>query len=188
MDFIRVKKKITMVLFLSQGLSSAGFIAAFTVNAIVAVSLSGEPSLAGLPGALYVLGMAGGALIWGLTMERTGRRKGLALGQVLGVIGSGIAMAAIFYRSFTFFLTGLILMGRARSAVDLGRFAAAEVHLPADRGQSVRERRCVCFRWLFGHWDDCGRIGFCTADCGYMVAKDESPKTGRKVKALLFKG
>jgi MFS family permease len=136
-DYNRIKKKITAVLFLSQGLSSAGFIAAFTVNAIVAVNLSGKPSLAGLPGALYVLGMAFGALIWGLTMERTGRRKGLALGQVLGVIGSGMAMTAIFYRSFTFFLIGLILVGIARSAVDLGRFAAAEVHLPAERGRAI---------------------------------------------------
>lgn len=136
-DYNRIKKKITAVLFLSQGLSSAGFIAAFTVNAIVAVNLSGRPSLAGLPGALYVLGMAFGALIWGLTMERTGRRKGLALGQVIGVIGSGIAMGAIYYRSFAIFLAGLILVGIARSAVDLGRFAAAEVHLPAERGRAI---------------------------------------------------
>ena len=136
-DYPRIKKKITTVLFLSQGLSSAGFIAAFTVNAIVAVNLSGKPSLAGLPGALYVLGMAFGALIWGLSMERTGRRKGLALGQVIGVIGSGLAMNAIFNRSFTFFLIGLVLVGIARAAVDLGRFAAAEVHFPEERGRAI---------------------------------------------------
>ncbi len=137
MDYNRIKKKITAVLFLSQGLSSAGFIAAFTVNAIVAVNLSGKPSLAGLPGALYVLGMAFGALIWGLSMERTGRRKGLVLGQIIGVIGSGMAMQAIFMRSFTLFLTGLVLVGIARAAVDLGRFAAAEVHFPEERGRAI---------------------------------------------------
>jgi len=136
-DYTRIKKKITTVLFLSQGLSSAGFIAAFTVNAIVAVNLSGKTSMAGLPGALYVLGQAFGALLWGLSMERTGRRKGLALGQVIGVIGSGLAMTAIFNRSFIFFLIGLVLVGIARSAVDLGRFAAAEVHFPAERGRAI---------------------------------------------------
>jgi MFS family permease len=136
-DYTWIKKKITTVLFLSQGLSSAGFIAAFTVNAIVAVNLSGKKSMAGLPGALYVLGQAFGALLWGLTMERTGRRKGLALGQVIGVIGSGLAMSAIFNRSFIFFLIGLVLVGIARSAVDLGRFAAAEVHFPAERGRAI---------------------------------------------------
>jgi MFS family permease len=136
-DYTRIKNKITTVLFLSQGLSSAGFIAAFTVNALVAVNLSGKTAMAGLPGALYVLGQAFGALIWGLSMERTGRRNGLALGQVIGVIGSALAMNAIFNRSFLFFLVGLVLVGIARSAVDLGRFAAAEVHLPAERGRAI---------------------------------------------------
>ena len=36
-DYTRIARKITAVLFMSQGLSSAGFIAAFTVNALVAV-------------------------------------------------------------------------------------------------------------------------------------------------------
>jgi hypothetical protein len=40
-DRDRIARKITTVLFLSQSLSSAGFIAAFTVNAIVGVDLSG---------------------------------------------------------------------------------------------------------------------------------------------------
>jgi MFS family permease len=124
-------------LFLSQGLSSAGFIAAFTVNALVAVDLTGRTAMAGVPGALYVFGQACGAMVWGVSMEWTGRRRGLAFGQVLGVIGSAIAMAAVVDRSFLFFLGGLILVGMARSAVDLGRFAAAEVHLPSDRGRAI---------------------------------------------------
>ena len=40
-------------------------------------------------------------------------------------------------RAFPAFLGGLVLVGMARSAVDLGRFAAAEVHLPADRGRAI---------------------------------------------------
>ena len=46
-------------------------------------------------------------------------------------------MAAVVDRSFFFLLAGLLLVGIARSAVDLGRFAAAEVHLPADRGRAI---------------------------------------------------
>ena len=136
-DNTRTARKITRVLFLSQGLSSAGFIAAFTVNALVAVDLTGRTALAGVPGALYVVGQACGALAWGFSMERTGRRRCLAFGQVLGVIGSALAMAAVVNRAFLWFLIGLILVGMARSAVDLGRFAAAEVHLPADRGRAI---------------------------------------------------
>jgi hypothetical protein len=48
-DYPRIAKKITAVLFLVQSLSSAGFIAVFTVNALVGVELSGRPALAGLP-------------------------------------------------------------------------------------------------------------------------------------------
>ncbi|MHB8772832.1 MAG: MFS transporter [Syntrophales bacterium] len=138
-DYARIARKITTVLFLSQSLSSAGFIAAFTVNAIVGVELSGQPAMAGVPGAVYVLGQACGALLWGLTLDRIGRRGGLALGQVIGVAGSAIAMAAVANRSLTLFLAGLVLVGIARSAVDLGRFAAAEVHLPARRGRAISQ-------------------------------------------------
>jgi MFS family permease len=136
-DYARIARKITWVLFLSQGLSSAGFIAAFTVNALVGVDLTGRTALAGVPGAFYVVGMACGALVWGWSMEWLGRRRGLAFGQILGVVGSGIAMAAVVYRSLFWFLPGLVLVGMARAAVDLGRFAAAEVHLPAERGRAI---------------------------------------------------
>ena len=136
-DHTRIARKITWILFLSQGLSSAGFIAAFTVNALVAVDLTGRTAMAGVPGALYVMGQACGAVVWGCSMERIGRRRGLAYGQVIGVIGSAIAMDAVVHRAFLFFLIGLILVGMARSAVDLGRFAAAEVHLPAERGRAI---------------------------------------------------
>jgi MFS family permease len=136
-DHARVARKITLVLFISQSLSSAGFIAAFTVNALVGVELSGQKAMAGVPGGVYVLGQALGALVWGLSMERIGRRGGLALGQLLGVIGSAIAIGAVIGRSLTFFLAGLVLVGVARAAVDLGRFAAAEVHLPAERGRAI---------------------------------------------------
>lgn len=136
-DYPRIARKLTWVLFLSQGLSSAGFIAAFTVNALVAVDLTGRTAVAGLPGALYVVGQACGAVVWGLSLERLGRRGGLALGQVFGVIGSGVAIWAVIERSFPVFLLGLLLVGVARSAVELGRFAAAEVHLPADRGRAI---------------------------------------------------
>ena len=136
-DIDRIAKKITMVLFLSQSLSSAGFIAAFTVNALVGVDLTGQQAMAGVPGALYVVGQAFGAIVWGFSMERIGRRRGLALGQGVGVIGSAIAVVAVVDRSFPFFLFGLALVGMARSAVDLGRFVAAEVHPPAKRGRAI---------------------------------------------------
>jgi len=55
-DYDRIARKITSVLFLVQSLSSAGFIAVFTVNALVGAELSGQPALAGVPEAVRVLG------------------------------------------------------------------------------------------------------------------------------------
>jgi MFS family permease len=136
-DYARIAKKITAVLFMSQSLSSAGFIAAFTVNALVGVELSGRIAMAGVPGAVVVLGQACGALVWGYCMEWIGRRGGIALGQAVGVVGAAIAASAVASRSLFLFLTGLCLVGMARSAVDLGRFAAAEVHLPSAKGRAI---------------------------------------------------
>ena len=51
-NYARIAKKITAVLFLVQSLSSAGFIAVFTVNALVGVELSGWAALAGFPEAV----------------------------------------------------------------------------------------------------------------------------------------
>jgi len=136
-DYDSIARKITAVLFVSQSLSSAAFIAAFTVNALVGVELSGRAAMAGVPGAVYVLGQAAGAVVWGFVMERLGRRSGIALGQIAGVAGSAVAVLALVGHSFTLFLTGLLFIGTARSAVDLGRFAAAEVHSPSRRGQAI---------------------------------------------------
>jgi len=136
-DYDRIARKITSVLFLVQSLSSAGFIAVFTVNALVGAELSGQPALAGVPEAVRVLGQAFAALAWGYIMEQIGRRRSFAMGQVVGVIGSVIAGGAVISRSFPLFLVGLALMGMARASADLGRFAAAEVHLPEKRGRAI---------------------------------------------------
>jgi MFS family permease len=136
-DYARTAKKITLVLFLVQSLSSAGFIAVFTVNALVGAELSGWSALAGVPEAVRVLGQAFAALAWGYTMERIGRRRGLTMGQAVGVVGSAVAGGAVIVRSFPLFLVGLVLMGIARASADLGRFAAAEVHLRSERGRAI---------------------------------------------------
>ena len=133
----RTARKITRTLFFSQCLSSAGFVAAFTVNALVAVDITGKPAMAGVPGGIYVSGQAAGSLLWGYAMERAGRRLGIAAGQALGVAGSALAVAGVFHRSLLLLLAGLFLFGLARSAVDLGRFAAAEIHPPGQRGRAV---------------------------------------------------
>src|SRR5690242_16671564 len=126
-DFSKLARKITWVLFTTQSLTSAGFIAASTINSIIGAKLGGSASFAGVPSAVYLLGAAFAASAWGYIMDQIGRRNGIVCGLILGVIGNALVLSAIGSSSFPLFLAGMLLMGIANAAVTLGRFAAAEV-------------------------------------------------------------
>ncbi len=133
----RISRKITVVLFAQQSLASAGFIAASTLNAIVGAKLAGDARWAGVPSAVYLFGGALAAFAWGRINDAVGRRNGLTSGLAIGAIGSGLAFYAISRESFVLFIAGLVLMGIANAAVQLGRFAAAEVNPPDQRGRAI---------------------------------------------------
>jgi len=133
----RVARKITFILFVEQSLASAGFIAAATLTSIIGAKLSHHPNWAGVPTAVYLLAGAFSAFAWGYVMDAIGRRGGLTLGLFLGAVGSGIAVYSIMRSSLAFFLIGMIFMGIANAAVQLGRFAAAEVNPPDMRGRAI---------------------------------------------------
>jgi MFS family permease len=137
MDFPRLARKITFILFLAMSFGSAGFIVAATVNTIVGAEISGNPAWAGLPAAMFTLGTAVSAFLLGFAMERFGRRLGMVIGLVLGLFGTMVAAVAIGLISFPIFLAGMAFSGAARAALQLGRFAAAEVHPPEQRGRAI---------------------------------------------------
>jgi len=130
-------RRITATLLAAQSLGSAGFLAASTVSAIVGAQLSGRPSWAGVPSAVYQFGAALAAVGWGQAMDRLGRRFMLALGLLCGITGASLAGGAVVASSFWVLLAGLSLMGAANSALQLARFVAAEVHPPAERGRAI---------------------------------------------------
>ncbi|HSJ87021.1 MAG TPA: MFS transporter [Anaerolineales bacterium] len=136
-DFTRLARKITWVLFAAQSLASAGFIAAATINSILGAKLGGSPSYAGVPSAVYLVGGAFAASAWGYLMDRIGRRNGIVVGLLIGVVGNGLALYAISAASLLLFLLGMVMMGIANAAVVLGRFAAAEVNPPERRGAAI---------------------------------------------------
>ncbi|MBK8824134.1 MAG: MFS transporter [Anaerolineales bacterium] len=132
-----IARKITGILFAQQSLASAGFIAASTLNSIVGKELSQHATWAGVPTAVYLLAGAFAAFMWGYVYDAIDRRNGLTTGLSLGVVGSGVAFYAIAIHSFPIFLGGMVLMGVANAAVQLGRFAAAEVNRPEHRGRAI---------------------------------------------------
>jgi MFS family permease len=136
-DYAGIARKITWTLFLSQSIFSAGLITMSTVNAIAGADLSGVTAWAGVPSMVLLLATAVGAFGWGLVMERSGRRPGLAIGLAFGAIGAVLAGVAILRESFLAFLGGLAMIGMSQAAMQLGRFAAAEVNPPAKRGRAI---------------------------------------------------
>lgn len=136
-DLSTSARKITWVLFANQSLASAGFIAASTLNAILATKLGGTASFAGVPSAVYQVGAAFAASAWGYIMDRIGRRNGMVAGLLVGVIGNTLVLFAIGVSSLPLFLLGMVMMGITNAAVALGRFAAAEVNPPAKRGAAI---------------------------------------------------
>ncbi len=136
-DLKRIAVKITTILFIAQSLASAGFIAAAAINPILGAKLAHDRSWATLPTAAYLLSGALSASAWGIIMDRIGRRNGIAWGLVIGVIGNALVLYAIQISSFVLVIVGLMMMGATNSAVQLGRFAAAEVNPPDRRGRAI---------------------------------------------------
>lgn len=136
-DLKPISRRITNTLFLTQSFSSAAIITVGTILSILAKDLSGNAAMAGYPNAVNLLSAAVSAYIWGNLWDRIGRRKGITLGLFIGMLGFVIAFFAVQSGSFIFLLVGFIGIGFTRSATQLGRFVAAEVNPPKQRGRAI---------------------------------------------------
>jgi len=132
-----IGRRLIAILFVTQSLASAGLIATFTINPIVGARLSGQDALAGLPGTLLQIGAALAAYPLGRLMQASGRRAGLTLGFLLGTVGMLIGGIAIASGSFVLFLVGLAFIGASRSAIDQGRYAAADAQPIDQRARAI---------------------------------------------------
>lgn len=130
-------RRLTATLFAGQSMASLGMTAAITVGSIAATQLMGSTEFAGLPTTVYVLGGALGAFPAGKLMDRYGRRAGLTLGFLVGVIGASLgAFALIAFVPVGLFLAHA-LMGMSRGALDQGRFAAGDMVTQEHRARAV---------------------------------------------------
>jgi len=130
-------RRIVIILFISQSLYSAGNIASATVNPIVGAQLGGSDYWTGVPTAVFLLGAAFSAFLWGRIMDVIGRRNGLLLGLLIGMLGNSLIFFAIRSSSMFILLTGFILTGATNAAILLARFAAGEVYPPEKRGGAI---------------------------------------------------
>ena len=130
-------RRATIALLLTQSVTSAAFITGTTVNPLVAAQLGGQEALAGLPSALMLAGASLAAYPAGQLMGLIGRRYGLVIGCALGLIGALISGVSVMAASLPLFLIGLLLLGASRATLDQGRYAAAEINPPQQRGRAM---------------------------------------------------
>jgi len=134
------RRRIIVVLFIVSSLAGAAQVAYFTLMPIIAADLSGSDSAAGIPSTLGLLFRALTTYPLGWLMGRAGRRLGLSLGLLIGMVGTGVSAWAIGVGHFWIFAVGAGVAGVARGAADLSRYAAAEVSPP--------ERRAKIIGWI----------------------------------------
>jgi len=133
----KISRQITAALFAAQSFISAGTAAMASVLTIVAVELSGKASWAGVPNSVLQLAAAGAAFWFGYLWAKIGRRNGVTFGLAMGAAGLVLMFLAVQSNNFWLLLVGVIGAGFARSAIQLGRFVAADVNPPDRRGRAI---------------------------------------------------
>jgi MFS family permease len=125
------------VLFSGVAISRTGYIVAITMTTLVAKDMLGSATLAGLPGAISVLGTALGGNRLSALMDRIGRRRGLSVGYGILAVGAVGAAIATALGSFTLLVIAMAVFGTGASADNLARYAAADVYPAHRRGSAI---------------------------------------------------
>lgn len=114
--------------------NAAGLI---SMNGLVGYSLASSKALATLGASTYVLGSAAATMPMSLWMARVGRRRGFMAGALVNIAGCGMAVLALWLRSFTLYCVATAVIG-VYNAVGLQyRFAAAEVSPGASKARAI---------------------------------------------------
>ena len=134
---MQIRRRLTGVLFGGVAISRTGYIAAITMTTLVAEDMLGSATLAGLPGAISVLGTALGGNRLSALMDRVGRRRGLSVGYGILAVGAAGAAAATAVGSFPLLVVAMAVFGTGASADNLARYAAADVYPAQRRGSAI---------------------------------------------------
>jgi MFS family permease len=118
-------------------LTSVAYIATFQNAAVMAPQLSGTASTGGIPSSAAVAGTALAAVLLSSLMAARGRRSGILAGIGLAIVGSAVTLASVMGGSFLLLVAGSLLLGFGNAAINLSRYAAAELYPVARRASVV---------------------------------------------------
>ena len=131
------RRRALITYFGVAALTSVAYIAAFQNAAVLAPQISGSASTGGLPSSSAVAGTALAAVLLSSLMAARGRRAGIVIGVGLAVIGGAITLVAVPAWSFLLLMGGSLLLGFGNAAINLSRYAAADLYPPARRASVV---------------------------------------------------
>jgi hypothetical protein len=121
----------------ATAVGSLGLAAGWTAAALLAVSMTGGATAAGLPLGALAAGQAAASLVVARVTGRAGRGAGLVLGYAIGVLGALVVVAAATLDSFPAMLAGSVLLGGANAAIFLSRYAAADIGGAVAGGRAI---------------------------------------------------
>lgn len=130
-------KRNTLWLALSQMFGGAGVNLTFSLGPLMVVALLGSSTLAGVSVAMHSISRFVAAYPFGRVTDQFGRRPGVVLGLVLGLVGTvtiGLSMTA---GSFVGLILGLLVFGVGMNGIQQLRLAAAEMYPPAMRATVI---------------------------------------------------
>ncbi len=119
-------RRVALILAFAQGLVGIHAMTIFTLSGIIGIQLAPSDSYATLPITLYTLGILAALFPASWFMRYLGRRAGFMLGAYLGVVGSVIAVYAIYEQNFSLFCWSMVLNGFYQSFAQFYRYAAAD--------------------------------------------------------------
>jgi len=130
-------RRNTILLALTQAMVGVGNQTTATLAPLLAVQILGSATLAG--GGASILSVSRLAVSYpvGWLTDRYGRKSGLMLGLFLSLVGTLLIGVATMQRSFTLVVLGLFVFGLGFGAAQQLRLAAADMFLPARRGEGL---------------------------------------------------
>jgi MFS family permease len=137
LEVARIQRRTVWVLSAGQVLGGLAFGATISLGAVLAAAVSGDDAFSGLATAAVTLGTALVAVPLAALSRHFGRRRALATGMAIALVGVVLVVVAVGLGSFPLLLAAFLLVGAGQAANLQSRFAAVDLATDASRGRDL---------------------------------------------------